>query len=983
MLCTVNTSFGKFLLLLSCTLLSLCTSIPGTKAQSPHFRHLTVTTGLPSSEVYNILQDKKGYLWFATDLGVCRYDGYNFTTFTTRNGLADNCIFQLTEDGKGRIWLRSFNGGISYIQNDSVHSPPCNTAIKKWLNRGYLKSLYVDSGDTLWIGAVSSGSYLKVDPGYTEKDIHPYKLGNFNYIRQVESKGYIWGYQNSEVAIGKTQDIKVLPLNKSPFVIPDTLEAGQGRNSYCKLLSNGNFLFAVNNEIFLIGPNGLIYNRQFDKSIISVSETSDGHIWLGFFYGGVMCFRNSEALKGPPMKTYLKNRSVSWVLKDKEGATWFSTLDDGVYYLHSENIMEYDVKEGLSTSKTNTALIHKGKIWAGLDNGMIARIDPATDSIREYRLFPPGMAASSIQSINLINGKVCAGGTAGLYIFPPGNPSAFFTYRTLARASCRSNDGSVWIATVNSVVKQDANVLNETLDSIDVKQRITSVYEDSKGKLWIGTLTGLWIYENKMLSQYRPQDTRLKVKISGITESKGRLWLATTGQGVLSIEGDKLRQVSIAEGLSSDMCRSVYVDHNNNVWAATNKGVNKIVPGAALHVYNYGAKNGLCSDDVLSISGSGDTICLATSDGIVLFTSILLNKTAPPLYINKIVIGEHTAALSPNYTLPYSDNTIQLDFVALSYQWPDRISYRYRLSGLDKKWNSTTSTSIKYLSVPPGNYTLTLYAVNADGFPSRPLMLQFTVKPPFYRTWWMYLSAFCVIPVTMLIVFRRRLRKVQLKQEEKAVLNRQIAGIELKALKAQMNPHFIFNAINAIQSFIIRQDREAAQNYLSKFSRLVRNVLENSEQQFITLEKEIQTLILYLEIEKLRYGSKLEYEIIIDREVVIEEIRIPPMLIQPYVENAIRHGISALPAGGKVTIRFAVEDKRLKAIVSDNGIGRRAALEMKRGSEHTSMGMKVTSDRIRIINKAHSKERDYSVHITDLDNESGIPGTRVEVYIPL
>jgi streptogramin lyase len=914
---------------------------------------------------------------------VCRYDGYDFTTYTTRKGLPDNCIFQITEDHRGRKWLRSFNGNVAYIENNKIVTLECNDEIIKWLDRGYLKSLYVDKGDTLWLTAISTDNYLKILPGYHDHEVMRINSpGPEQFIKELPNKGYIWGFQNLEQPRVINQDTRIFWNDGSTTLIKDTFQKGYSRNSFCLRLPDGKFLFALNHELFLADKTGLLLNRKFDNNIIALNQTQDGYIWVGFMHGGVMRFDNSGSLAAAPSKTYLAQKSVSWSLMDNEGAMWFSTLDDGVFYLQPGQMEEYGQQNGLSDKKVNAVLMSGNKIWAGLDNGVLAELDRSTGQLREHT-FDLYTGALSINGLHTMKDQVGVSSTYGYIAFSPSTYKKTLVTPYMGRAACTGKDGNPWVATVNHIYRLDMTT-GEKLDSIDMKQRVMELYEDRSGKLWIGTLSGLWCYAADSLSRFRPADPLLNAKITDINETNdGTLWIATAGQGMLSVKNGSMKQWSTDNGLSSDMCRALYVDKRQNIWIATNKGITMISSSVkGKRIIKYSSKNGLGSDDVRSITGMGDTICMGTSEGMVYFTNLWTNKQPPPLHLNSITVGKRTIAAVEKLSIPVSENTIELSYTALSYQSPGNITYRYVMLGLDNAWNQTNATTIKYQSLPSGSYHLLLYALNPDGYPSQLHSIAITVEPPFYRSWWFYIAAFFTVPGAMALTFRRRVSILNRKAIKRAALNKQIAQMELKALKAQMNPHFIFNAINAIQYFIIKKDCDTAQVYLTKFSRLVRNVLENSEQQLITLDKEIQTLRLYLEIEKLRYGERLDYEVHVEGKIDGNE-RIAPMLVQPYVENAIRHGISPLPTGGKVTIIFSIEIKLLRITIADNGIGRKASMQANIQSMHTSMGMKVTSTRIRMLNEEYGKSDKYTLIISDIIVNQKVKGTQVELLVSL
>jgi hypothetical protein len=403
---------------------------------------------------------------------------------------------------------------------------------------------------------------------------------------------------------------------------------------------------------------------------------------------------------------------------------------------------------------------------------------------------------------------------------------------------------------------------------------------------------------------------------------------------------------------------------------------------------NYKAVNGIASNEINGLAKHNDSLWVATSAGLTVFSerNISTSVVRPPVYVTGIKVNNQDTALRERYVLPSVSNNIKIDFVGISYRSAGMTKYNYKMDGIDPEWNTTGYRSVQYPSLPPGDYAFSVYAVAADGIRSlQPATVHFTVFPPWYRTWWFVLGSIIVSGSLVTFLIYRRLRQIRLREGEKTELNRRAADMELKALRAQMNPHFIFNAMNSIQNFIIRNESESAHRYLSKFSKLIRNVLDNSKNKLVPLEQELETLELYLELESLRFEHKFTYAFIIDPSIDMNFAEIPSMLIQPYVENAIWHGLLHRPENGKITISMTLtENDIIRCMIEDNGVGRRRSQELKKNMvrTHKSVGMEVTRERLEIINKTSNS--DLSVHVTDLYDDAGNPcGTRVIIYIPV
>jgi sensor histidine kinase YesM len=313
------------------------------------------------------------------------------------------------------------------------------------------------------------------------------------------------------------------------------------------------------------------------------------------------------------------------------------------------------------------------------------------------------------------------------------------------------------------------------------------------------------------------------------------------------------------------------------------------------------------------------------------------------------------------------------------------------LEGFDKTWSpETKETFARYSNISAGKYVFKVISCNNEGLWNKePATFSFTILPPVWKTWWFRITLSAAVLVLGFILFRLRIESIRRKEAEKLTREIQLANNELKALRAQMNPHFIFNSLSSIQSFIMTKDEESALRYLNKFAKLMRMILSNSEKPSVTIHEEIDSLKLYLELEALRWDNKFDYTVDIDPKVETDFHKIPSMLIQPYVENAIIHGVipreNPERAGGKgkIEITISQSDTYIICTILDNGIGRKKSQSLRASRPaHESMGMKITGERLEVLNRIHHS--DLSVQITDLEDENkNALGTKVEIYIPI
>ncbi|MCW3077325.1 MAG: hypothetical protein JWO32_1934, partial [Bacteroidetes bacterium] len=321
----------------------------------------------------------------------------------------------------------------------------------------------------------------------------------------------------------------------------------------------------------------------------------------------------------------------------------------------------------------------------------------------------------------------------------------------------------------------------------------------------------------------------------------------------------------------------------------------------------------------------------------------------------------------------------------LSFRDKGDLTYRYKLEGLDTSWVFTKYTSIKYQALPPGKYKFIVSVSNHDKLYSESKNFEIIIIPGWWQTVWFKAIVILMFIICMFFILRWYFKKLRGREEEKNKFQHKISEAELKALRAQMNPHFIFNAIASVQYFISGNDPKSSQKYLSKFAKLIRYVVDNSKPETIPLKTEIEALTLYLELESLRFENKFEYEIKLEDHIDLNFTQIPSMLIQPFVENAIWHGLMHKKTKGKIIISFYLKDNLLECTIHDDGVGRKKSKEMKTESalkNHKSIGMALTRERLEILNQIYNITLDYSVQDT-INKNNEVTGTIVKIQIPL
>ena len=355
---------------------------------------------------------------------------------------------------------------------------------------------------------------------------------------------------------------------------------------------------------------------------------------------------------------------------------------------------------------------------------------------------------------------------------------------------------------------------------------------------------------------------------------------------------------------------------------------------------------------------------IATNRGLAKFDKheIKKNGIAPWVYIEKVVINEKVMPVQLLYDLAYDQNFIEFGFVGLSYKGNGNVHYRYCMQGIDKKWIETKTRFVRYPLLPDGNYTFKIQSANEDGMWSDTKSISIKINPPYWKTIWFVILCLIAFMALLVLIFKKREISHRKEIIAKKILDHeklQTTRAELKALRTQMNPHFTFNTLSAIQNAVNNSDKVNASKYIGDFAKLIRKVLENSKRTFISLREELEILKLYIELEQLRFGKKFAFEIIVDEKLDIDFYEIPTMIIQPFVENAILHGLASKKNKvGLLELTIALNDNVIVCAIEDNGVGRDEALKIKKqnGSTQNSMATEITEDRIKLYKK-EMKER--------------------------
>ncbi len=553
---------------------------------------------------------------------------------------------------------------------------------------------------------------------------------------------------------------------------------------------------------------------------------------------------------------------------------------------------------------------------------------------------------------------------------------------------------------------QTHKVYNNGLFSVDSNRffnRLVNLYEDSRGNIWFERIGGYGVYvasRDSVISFLFEKDPRngFPNAHAFAEDKKGRVWI--TGGGALgySLSSDPAKG-AIYKRYLKEQSISGYVYHlatdpHGEVWGYNSSELIKI-NAEDLSFTRYSFQYGVKEADFYHFSflPGGEMIFGGRNDITIANPAELKRNTELPVpYIVEMQVMNQPVMIrgdDPLQHLSYHRNSFSVMFSARAYSMVKDIRFRYRLRDFDDDWTEAgTRRFANYTNLPGGDYVFQLQAANNEGvWNEKILEMPVHVSTPWWLTWWFRIGFILLVAGLTWWFYRFRINQIKKKEKLKSQYEKKLANVEMTALLAQMNPHFLFNSLNSIDSYIIKNESKKASEYLNNFARLMRLILQNSRSNYISLKDELETLELYMQMERLRFKDKFEYEILVDKQVDTSAIVIPPMLIQPYVENAIWHGLMHKNDGvaGKVEVIVGKQDDSLFCVVQDNGIGREKAEELKaqKSANHKrSMGMQITMDRVEMINKLYSTNT--TIKITDLKDQAGnAKGTRVELVIPV
>ena len=1011
------------------------------QADTSRIKYYTEANGLCSSIINDVVQDERGFLWIGTVQGLSRFDGRNFLNFyhgKEKNSLASDVINDLELLPENKLAIAT-GAGINCLDlvTGEFRLFQYKTDDRFFRSDNYFNFITRDRQSRLWAGSATGLFMLDKNLNLLQAFRDSISEETFKQRPVQLVMYYMW--LGGKLVFLYDNHFRTYDDTAKKMQIISSMDECTGAH----IILNPQF---SNSENCLLSRNDSLFQYHFKKGIINPAEFSgvSAGTPLDFSYMLndsliVYCTRNNkvilhvpargksqEIILGKEIENPANNRLIKNVFLDRDKNLWVASISNlAKIPLGRENFLRYsqNVFIGNKNSHVSSLMMRDSIWWAGTYGKGLYRINPAAMTSEHFDLgmHDPYHGGNLVWNLRQHKGDTMWIGTqSGLLWFHEKNFSSGLVKQqgmpdivrepSIICTQFQDSKNIIWmgIGAGNGLVSCDLNSgqwvhYNTKLPGCPLPLRhITAMDEDESGNLWMGTQRGggLIKWERKANSfsimRARPDSDFEQDNIDFIhADKKGNVWLLVSNYGIVkyNIADSTFKLYNRSSGLSNNRSYGCYL-LDGNLWIATSGGLSCFNVSSEVFV-NFTVSDGLADNSLSSVFYDVKSgLMFAGADAsLSVFNpkEILKSRNSSDVYITSMTLfnSPYPMSESKSAELKHDRNFLRFDFSEINFSGSGAPYFEYMLQGLDKQWNKTLNENYAtYSGIPPGEYIFRVKT--AGGAPSAQSdSYRIIIHPPFWMTWWFRLMMALSVAVIIFALVLLRIRKIRSDEKLKTEFNRQLAEVKMKALRAQMNPHFIFNCLNSINKFILENDTEKASRYLSKFSKLIRMILENSEQPLISLHSEVEMLEAYLEMETNRFKTKFEYEISLDEKLNVSDIEIPPMLIQPYVENAIWHGL--LPKNGKgelkISIRQTVDGVRkanyLLCIIRDNGIGRAKAKELKEKKILTqkSMGMKVTQERMYLLSV--TKNKSPEIKITDLSENGTASGTQVELKIPL
>ncbi len=974
------------------------------RAQEYPFLKWSTTEGLAQSQVRCIHQDHLGYLWIGTLGGVSRFDGTGFKSFSRRDGLLSNQIFNISEVGDSLLIFASI-GGVTVYDGSGFRSLR--------FEGSYAKAQV----NQIVVTPDSSGVLLATENGVLRANRAMTSLDSLSNFSAVHVKRMFFG-EDGRVTIVTRSDVRTCSSIDAETTVwlPDSavnavvLDGCSDRRGGVLLATVGRGLLHFDG----VEMTGLSVDAGLiSENVTGIVKGSEENVFWVRSRDGFSRVVFSEDRKQAEVQSFdqesgLDVTDVRALLVDRENNLWLGTYGGGIRKFIGSGVMHFNTKHGLAGDIVMTILDDADAFWFGTYDNGISRLENGVltsfgleNGLRNTRIW---------SSARTRDGRAWFGSSGGLSLWNGDGFTSFTTDDGLPHNQVLSltgdTDGRLWIGTARGLAfLTEGSTAIASIEGTG-ELRVRAIVPLPNG-VWMATSTGVWKLTSTELTRFGESEGMPDNSVFCLRQSPdGKLWAGTeSGIAVLDPRTGSIENLFLEGGFGANNVNFIAFEDNGTTWIGTNDGVFTGYYGDRewTHLgrhdgisYTETNQNAIWVSDALVWFGTGGALTRLERTLLPLPRSIdAVSVRIDEVRINLLEpdFGRYGAASTGygNYpaqlVVPYTDNTFSFYFHALSLRDPENLRFQYMLEGIDDEWEAPSDEAFtSYAQLDFGSYTFRVRAIDGSGKVSETAEFGFEIRPPLWFRWWfVLLEVAAVVGIVWLIARARRSAFLARLDRERLVAHSRMLALESQSLNSSMNRHFIFNALNAIQYYINRQDRLAANRYLSSFAKLIRKNLDSSQVNFATLNDEVERLNLYLQLERMRFSDRFDYTIDIDPDLDEHSVKLPSMLLQPFLENSIWHGILPKEGHGMVSVTVAPHgEDAMSVVIEDDGIGISTSLKNKSNDDdHISHGMQITRNRLELLEKMSGKTMQI-IGPEDVVSESGaVLGTRVKLILPL
>jgi len=952
------------LMLLQCSCWLHAQLLPG--------KNYGIDNGLLTSEVYRVFQDEKGYLWFSTDFGVSKYDGRKFKNFNSLNGLTSDHVIHSTPRKDGGIWVCTHNGGLNVLRDGQAFSykPKFGKLSSKLIKAEYISEneLLIQENRGRFLKILRNDSIFTAPFQLQHKDllVNDFLISRDGSVIYSTTEGLFKGSENDFNRIDQIPDsLNVLHCYLDEHnVLWGACTGGYfkfERNKYhwfpldeklgfTKIVRHKNNLFVHSypNCTFKIDIDGNSENQILYKGmgINDFFIDNQESLWIATNQVGLIQTNASLPITQYPL---YESRLIGASNQKKQFTVQthnkIFTLDE-----HQAYSLVYENQDQPHSLPIKSYLISEDEILVVTSSGISIKslVNDSERSIRKYNLgFASHQKVFDIKKVN--NNQLffmTENGIDKVWISDKKSDSFGWTkdFKGVSLFSMFLTDEAFWFGAKNGVYK----VVNGRIKFYSIANELDGIVHNIEmgptlNTLWVSTIYDVYLFDVVTGKFELKLNGHGKYIIHELRQIKNKLWIGTSqGLIVYDLSRNSTRVVNQTDGLLQREVLDISPTNNDSeIWLTHPKGLSKLI----------------VDDELFSAK----------------------EPTLFPLHISQINYnGETDQSNSKVYDL--RNRNLQFVVDALDFLHQDEIMYTYSLKLDGEKFLNevTKSNKLDLTNLPPGNYTLEVSASSPYTAASAPIKFEFNVFRPYYQQWWFRMLLVVLIILTLSVLFWFLLRHYKKRENQKVIMQKRQLFMEYRSLAALMNPHFIFNTMNSIQYYVKVAPKKQVVEYINKFSKLIRLNFDNAKRSHVPISEEIRALELYVFFESKRLDNEFNFELNIEPDLDLKEFYIPSLLIQPFVENAIWHGINNIDE--LTTIRVSIRrksEKSLEILIEDDGVG----IDLNAQPKIKSAAIKLAKSRLEVLSKLSESET-----LLEIDNlypeKPERKGTRVRILVP-